>query len=58
MFCVSYAVSPAKIKTPKIEIANIIAGDPKKMFIIEATRIPITPIIKNEPQPDISFLVV
>src|SRR6056300_1911348 len=30
MFCVSYAVRPAKIKTPKAEIAKWMAGDPRK----------------------------
>src|SRR5210317_898425 len=30
MFCVSYAVRPAKIKTPKAEIAKWMAGEPRK----------------------------
>ena len=51
-------MSPAKIKTPKMEIANITAGDPRKMLIIEAIRMPITPIMRKEPHPEISFFVV
>ena len=39
-------------------MANIKAGEPKKMLMIDAMIIPITPIIKNAPHPDMSFFVV
>ena len=58
IFCVSYAVRPANTSKPIIEIANIRAGEPKKMLMIDAMIIPITPIIKNAPHPDMSFFVV
>ena len=58
IFCVSYAVSPAKIKTPRMEIANITAGDPRKMLTMDAIRMPITPMIRKEPHPEMSFFVV
>ena len=41
-----------------MEIANIMAGEPRKMFTIEAIRIPITPMMRKDPQPEISFFVV
>ena len=58
IFCVSYAVRPANIKSPITEIANVIADEAIQMFKIEATIRPITPIIKKLPQPEISRFVV
>ena len=58
IFCVSYAVRPTKIKTPKIEITKYIIADFKKIFTNEAIIIPIKPIIKNEPNLVKSLLVV
>ena len=36
----------------------MIAGEPRNMLMIEATIRPITPMIRNDPQPEMSFFVV
>ena len=56
--CVSYAVSPVKIITPRILIANIIAVLAKNMLTIIAITIPIKPINKKLPKEVKSLLVV
>ena len=56
--CVSYAVSPVKINTPIIQIANINALLAIKMFTILAIIIPINPINKKLPHEVKSLLVV
>ena len=56
--CVSYAVSPVKIMTPSILIANINALLAIKMFTIIAITIPIKPINKKLPHEVKSLLVV
>ena len=58
IFCVSYAVRPTKIKTPKIEITKYIIDDFRNMLTTEAIIIPINPIIKKEPSFVKSLLVV
>jgi hypothetical protein len=45
-------------RMPIAEIANIIAGDCRKMLMTIATRRPITPMIRNVPMPLRSFFVV
>ncbi len=49
MTCVSYAVNPAKIITPIMDIANCKAEEPKNILTIEAIISPINPIIKKLP---------
>jgi len=56
--CVSYAVKPAKTSTPITEMANCRPEEPRKMFTIEARMMPNTPMIRNEPMPDMSRFVV
>ena len=58
IFCVSYAVSPTKIKTPIIDISKYKIDYFKKILTSEAMIIPIKPIIKNEPNLVKSLLVV
>ena len=49
MTCVSYAVNPAKMITPIIDIANCKAEEPKNMLTIEAIISPIKPIMRKLP---------
>ena len=58
IFCVSYAVNPTNISTPKIEITKYIIDDFMKIFTNEAMIIPINPIIKKEPNFVKSLFVV
>ena len=58
IFCVSYAVSPTKIRTPIIEIAKYIIDDFKNILTKDAIIMPIKPIIKNDPSFVKSLLVV
>ena len=58
IFCVSYAVRPTKIYTPRIDIPKYRAGDCINIFTIEAMIIPIKPINKKEPKPVRSRFVV
>jgi hypothetical protein len=55
---VSYAVRPTKINTPIIDIAKYIIEDFKNILTKEAIIIPISPIIKNDPNLVKSLLVV
>ena len=49
MRCVSQAVRPVKITTPRIEMTIAIADDPMKMLIRLATMMPMRPMIRKLP---------
>ena len=56
--CVSQAVSPTNTSTPITEMANCSAEEAMNMLTIEAMMMPISPMIRNEPNRDRSRRVV